>query len=258
MAVTFNTTLNNAPVGTLFIWSGTAAPTGYLFCDGSFLSRTTYAKLFNILCTSKGTFTVTIATPGVFTLASHGLATGNCVSLTTTGALPTGLVANTNYYVIYVDANTFRLATSYANALVPTPINTTGSQSGTHSLLYNPYGISGASNFLLPDSRAAFLRGDGTSTLFTANKTIGLGHYNNDVLQGHRHYSVQTTNGSAPNSVSSVGAGNSVSGYATLGSVITSNEIYTSNSITDGVNGTPRTGTETAGKSLGVKFIIKY
>lgn len=248
MAVTFNTTLNNAPVGTLFIWSGTAAPTGYLFCDGSFLSRTTYAKLFNILCTSKGTFTVTIATPGVFTLAGHGLATGDCVSLTTTGALPTGLSADTNYYVIYVSANTFRLATSYANALVPTPINTTGSQSGVHSLLYNPYGISGASNFLLPDSNGAFPRGIGTSTKFTANKTIGLGHYNDDVFQGHRH-SV------SHNAISSnLGGGSAWIG----GSQVVAASVSVLNPTTDTVNGTPRTGNETASKSLGVNFIIKY
>lgn len=245
MAVTFNTTLNNAPVGTLFIWSGTAAPTGYLFCDGSFLSRTTYAKLFNILCTSKGTFTVTIATPGVFTLTGHGLATGDCVSLTTTGALPTGLSASTNYYVIYVSANTFRLATSYANALVPTPINTTGSQSGVHSLLYNPYGISGASNFLLPDSNGAFPRGVGTSTKYTQNKTIGLGHYNNDVFQGHRFQ--YTSSATSPT--------NALGGDFQYVTITTGT---TGNPVTDGVNGTPRTGNETAGKSLGVNYIIKY
>lgn len=253
MAVTFNTTLNNAPVGTLFIWSGTAAPTGYLFTDGSALSRTTYAKLFNILCTSKGTFTVTIATPGVFTLAGHGLATGDCVSLTTTGALPTGLSADTNYYVIYVSANTFRLATSYANALVPTPINTTGSQSGVHSLLYCPYGISGATNFLLPDSHGAFLRGAGTSTKFTANKTIGLGHYDNDILQGHRQNIIP--NGTIVGIVAPSGG----STQALLGTGVSSFVgTTTGDPVTDTVNGTPRTGDETAGKSLGVNYIIKY
>lgn len=248
------------PTGIIFPYTGLVAPSGYFFTDGSALNRTTYSGLFSVLSSDKGTFTVTIASPGVFTLNAHGLATGDCVSLSTTGALPTGLAVATNYYVVYVSANTFNLATTYANAIatVPTKINTSGSQSGTHSLLYAQYGISGASDFLLPDSKAAFFRGAGTSTLFTANKTIGLGHYDNDVSQGHRHYSVQTTNGSAPNSVSNVGAGNSVSGYATLGSVITSNEIYTSNSIADGVNGTPRTDTETAGKSLGVNFIIKW
>jgi hypothetical protein len=154
-----------------------------------------------------------------------------------------------------VNANTFNLATSYANALVPTAINTTGSQSGVHSLLFNPYGISGASNFLLPDSRAAFLRGSGTSALFTANVTTGQGHYANDKFQGHK---IETTsqfwtylfNGS-PESFSIGSGGAFYGGQRTFGS---NNQTL----ITDGTNGTPRTGNETAGKSLGVRYIIKY
>lgn len=251
MAVTFNTTLNNAPTGTLFIWSGIAAPTGYLFCDGSFLSRTTYAKLFNILCTSKGTFTVTIASPAVITLVGHGLNTGDCISLSTTGALPTNLVADTNYYVIRIDADTIRLATTYALAIatVPTPINTTGTQSGVHSLLYNPWGISGASNFLLPDSLGAFPRGVGTSTKFTANKTIGLGHYGDDTVQGHKH---------SYRAVSLTISGGGVAMIYPSGADTNTTGNMIGPPVTDTVNGTPRTGNETAGKSFGTNFIIKY
>lgn len=84
-----------------------------------------------------GTFTVTIASPAVVTKAGHGLYLGQKVRLTTTGALPTGLSTGTDYYVIYVDANTFRLATSLANAKAGTAINTSGSQSGTHSIVCN-------------------------------------------------------------------------------------------------------------------------
>lgn len=82
------------------------------------------------------TATMTIATPCVVTLNSHGLVTGDKVYFTTTGALPTGLSASTAYFVIYVGANTFNLATSYANAVADTKIATTGSQSGTHSIFY--------------------------------------------------------------------------------------------------------------------------
>lgn len=81
-----------------------------------------------------GTFTVTIATPGVVTLSGHGLKTGDVVTLATSGALPTGLAIATQYYVIYVSSSTFRLATTLANALAGTAITTTGSQSGTHTL----------------------------------------------------------------------------------------------------------------------------
>lgn len=82
------------------------------------------------------TFTVTIATPAVFTANNHGLVAGQVLRLFTTGALPTGLTANTNYYVSStgLTQNTFELATSYANAIAGTPvINTSGSQSGTQT-----------------------------------------------------------------------------------------------------------------------------
>ena len=84
---------------------------------------------------SKGNPTMTIASPGVVTLSTHGLVSGDYVKFTTTGALPTGLIAGTQYFVIYVDANSFKLAASYADAINgKNPITTSGSQSGTHTL----------------------------------------------------------------------------------------------------------------------------
>ena len=111
-----------APIGVINMYGGASAPDGWLLCDGSAVSRTTYASLFAILFPSLGTVTITIASPGVVTLTSHGLATGDAIYLTTTGALPTGLSANTRYWVIKQDANTFWLATSLANALAGTKI----------------------------------------------------------------------------------------------------------------------------------------
>ena len=65
-------------------------------------------------------------------MSGHAMVTGDQVYLTTTGALPTGLTANTLYYVVYVSSTTFSLATTRANAVAGTKINT-GSQSGTHA-----------------------------------------------------------------------------------------------------------------------------
>lgn len=64
------------------------------------------------------------------TFAGHALATGNKVLFTTTGALPTGLSVNTDYYVTVIDANTFNLSATLGGAF----INTSGTQSGTHTL----------------------------------------------------------------------------------------------------------------------------
>ena len=74
-------------------------------------------------------FTVTIASPGVFTKQDHGLLDGQRLHLITTGALPTGLATNTNYYVKKIDKDTFTLSATSGGA----DINTSGSQSGPHS-----------------------------------------------------------------------------------------------------------------------------
>lgn len=42
------------PSGTIQMWGGATAPTGYLLCDGSAVSRSTYADLFAAIGTSYG------------------------------------------------------------------------------------------------------------------------------------------------------------------------------------------------------------
>lgn len=79
------------------------------------------------------TVTMTIAAPCVVTWTTHGLISGQKLQLTTTGALPTGLTANTSYWVNVVDANTFNLSTSLVNLQAGTFITTTGSQSGVQT-----------------------------------------------------------------------------------------------------------------------------
>lgn len=76
--------------------------------------------------------TVTIAVPGVFTLANHGFVAEQVVHLSTTGALPTGLAVDTPYYVIATGLTTsaFQLSAT----LNGVGITTTGTQSGVHSV----------------------------------------------------------------------------------------------------------------------------
>lgn len=83
---------------------------------------------FSVLTTSSAV-TMTIAAPCVVTYAAHPFVNGQPVSLSTTGALPTGLVAGTTYYVVGAAAGTFELAATLGG----TSITTTGSQSGTHT-----------------------------------------------------------------------------------------------------------------------------
>lgn len=84
-------------------------------------------------------FTVTIATPAVFTSATHGLIAGTRITLGTTGALPTGLLTSTKYYVLAagLTANDFRLSLTDGGAA----INTSGVQSGIHTFTTVGFGF---------------------------------------------------------------------------------------------------------------------
>ncbi len=71
--------------------------------------------------------------PNRITILTHGLATGSKVALTTGGSLPTGLAAQ-DYYAIYIDANTIKLASSVLNAQAGTAVAITGDGTGAHQL----------------------------------------------------------------------------------------------------------------------------
>lgn len=81
------------------------------------------------------TFTAANATE-IFTANSHGMLTGDGpVQVSNAGgALPAGLVAATDYYVIRINANTFYLATSRANAWAGTKVSITSDGTGTQTL----------------------------------------------------------------------------------------------------------------------------
>lgn len=46
--------INGVPVGSLFDFAGSSAPSGYLLCDGSLLLRTSYPALFAVIGTTYG------------------------------------------------------------------------------------------------------------------------------------------------------------------------------------------------------------
>ncbi len=160
--------------GMVMMWGGKTAPSGWQICDGSAISRTTFATLFGILAPSIGTFTVTIASPAVFSKTAHGLAAGDAVYFTTSGALPTGLSTNTIYYVISagLTADNFEVSTTRGGSAV----NTSGSQSGTHTAVNCPYGLGdGSTTFNVPDLRGNVAVGykSGDSDFGNLGKTGG-------------------------------------------------------------------------------------
>lgn len=107
-----------------------------------------------------GTFTVTIASPCVVTYNSHGLAAGDKVMFATTGALPTGLAVATWYFVLSTDlsSNTFKIAATDGGSA----INTSGSQSGTHSLISENFAanVNQAGTYVFETDMNALASGD--------------------------------------------------------------------------------------------------
>lgn len=78
------------------------------------------------------------------TEAAHGFKTGLKGQLTTSGVLPAGLALATDYFVIVVDADTFKLATSLVNAQAGTAVNITAAAGGgTHT--FTSTALAGAS-----------------------------------------------------------------------------------------------------------------
>jgi microcystin-dependent protein len=149
--------------GSTIMFDGPIIPGGYLRCDGTAVSRATYADLYAAL-NKTATVTMTIASPCVVSWASHGLVAGIPVKFSTTGALPTGLVAGTTYYVSATGlaAGTFRVSATPGGAT----INTSGSQSGTHTGICSPWGNGdGSTTFNLPfwSGRAPIGSGAGTA-----------------------------------------------------------------------------------------------
>lgn len=95
---------------------------------------------FTAVLGASSTVTITIATPGVITWTAHGLSNGQAIQLGTTGALPTGLTAGTTYYIVTAATDTFQLAATAGGS----PINTTGTQSGTHTA----YAVPSTANYV--------------------------------------------------------------------------------------------------------------
>lgn len=94
--------------------------------------------------------------------------------LTTTTTLPAGLSLATDYYVIKITDTTFKLATSYANAVAGTAIDITSAGTGTHTIntLYPRY-TNGA-------GLRAFMWNTNATALGAATPNLSLSSYTNE------------------------------------------------------------------------------
>jgi len=92
--------------------------------------------------------TFTAISGNAATIASHNYNTGVSCQLTTTGTLPTGLSLFTTYYIVVIDANTIKFATSLANAIAGVTLSpTNGTGSGTHTVDVTALSVTASGSF---------------------------------------------------------------------------------------------------------------
>lgn len=104
---------------------------------------------------------------------------------------------------------------------------------------------------VLPDTRGLSLKGIGNATVNTRTKTgpASLGEVQEDQMQGHWHKIYDTTSGSSQGL-------SPASSRALTVTPIGLQQVK--EPVTDGTNGTPRTGTATRDSSIGTNFGITY
>lgn len=245
-----STFATGVPVGAIIDLPFPQTPTGYLKTNGAAISRTTYPALFDLLVTSQGftlqTFTVTIASPAVVTKTAHGFVGGERLRLSTTGTLPTGLNTSDDYFVFVIDANTFRLQT-FSNILAGTFVNTSGSQTGTHSFLQSLWGLGdGSTTFNVPDFRGVMRRAwdDGRGI----NPSAAIASFQMDAIQGHGHQST----------IAFWDATFSSSGGAVYGNTINTYRTVTVGDPIATTYGTPRLSSDTRPKTYQIVPVIKF
>lgn len=80
------------------------------------------------------TFTATAATDLITVPSATNPYEGQAVTVSSTGTLPAGLTAATNYFIIPVSSNTWKLATNITNARAATAIDITSAGTGVHTI----------------------------------------------------------------------------------------------------------------------------
>lgn len=116
------------------------------------------------------TCTISNANPGVVTKTGHGLVANQMISFTTTGVLPNNLVSTQGFYYYVktvLDGDTFTFSATPGGAA----IDTTGTQSGVHTLLWGRIPI--AQKAVLSFSGAAAAVGNWYQPAANASYTYG-------------------------------------------------------------------------------------
>ncbi len=128
---------NNTLTPTSVVTSSVAGDTNDVHTAGS----VSIASAITVDTNAAGTFAASSLSGNAVTVTAHGWKTGLLGQVTTAGTLPTGLSASTNYYIIVIDANTVKFATTYAHAIAGTVITLSG---GVGNSTFTPTALAGA------------------------------------------------------------------------------------------------------------------
>jgi microcystin-dependent protein len=125
------------PTGSLMPYAGSVAPTGYLLCDASAVSRTTYATLFGIIGTTYGAGdgSTTFNLPDLRGRLPMGAGTGTGLNSSGTG-LPSGTAQTARTRGQWLGEETHLLTT--AELASHTHANTVGSSAGGSNQITGP------------------------------------------------------------------------------------------------------------------------
>lgn len=173
------TAAERIPTGVVFPYGGLTIPTGYLGCDGSALSRSTYANLFAALTLSLASATTNASTSVTGLSSTTKLGVGMPVE----GA---GIPAGTTIATI-VNSTSITLSAA-------------ATATGTPTLRFIPHGVGdGSTTFNLPDTRGLVIRSNGTNGATLNGKvpaSLSLGQRQGDATapngltayqDGHQH-----------------------------------------------------------------------
>jgi len=155
-----------------------------------------FYRLTSVTTTTAQTTTNTLSQSDTFTAVAgtdtctytsevnvpSNILTGTRARLTTTTTLPGGLALATDYYVIKVSNTTFKLATSYVNAVAGAAIDITDAGTGTHTI-----------SWLLP----RYTNGAGVLAIFFNPNVTAMGAATPNLSLGYTN-SAQTTTRATP------------------------------------------------------------
>lgn len=114
----------------------------------------------------------------------------------------------------------------------------------------------GSTTFNVPNLKGVFPRGSGSQTISGISYSGTLGTTQGDQFQGHFHDNVSSNNGFLRDATGQ-GGGNVGGTQITSVTGVNAPLIVATAPVTDGTNGTPRTGSETRPANVCVNFIIK-